>query len=140
MPIRARLFVIRTGDGVLSITAFSVLSAGVAPFAGRIGADGILTAMGPGAEALNGARSATTPNLNAPPADADPAADPAIRDLLQRMQSEFGSEGDGRYTSVGKTPGGCVVVCVAGAGASDPPASISRSTDWPAGRKRSTIR
>lgn len=84
MPISARLLVIRTGDGALLITAFSVLPAEQAPFAGLFGADGILTATGPGAEALNGA-----------PQGLDPVADPAIRDLLEQMQGGFDNEGGG---------------------------------------------
>ena len=91
MPISARLLVIRTGDGALLITAFSVLPVDQAPFAGLFGADGILTATGPGAEALNGAPSGP-PAQTAAPQGLDPVADPAIRDLLEQMQGGFDSK------------------------------------------------
>lgn len=84
-PISARVLVIRTGQGALLITAFSKLSAPERPFAGLFGADGILTAHGPGAEALNG-----TPQPAAAPAPQTPEeTGPSVEDLLNQMGKEF---------------------------------------------------
>ncbi|WP_156894341.1 hypothetical protein [Rhodobacter xanthinilyticus] len=84
-PAMARVLAIRTGDGALLISAFSIKGPGEGAFDGLFGPGGILTAMGPGAEALNGAAAA--------PATAPPAADPALEELLQQMQGGF-STGD----------------------------------------------
>jgi hypothetical protein len=84
-PVSARVLAIRTGDGALLVTAFSVLRDDQEPFRGLFGPQGILTAKGPGSEALNGV---PLPSLQ-PPA-AQPQAEPSVRDLLEQMQDSFG--------------------------------------------------
>jgi hypothetical protein len=110
VPISARLLVIRTGNGALIVTAFSKLPSHQAPFAALFGANGILTASGPGAEVLNGRASppalvvapalapppppVAPPVAQAPTAPAQaPTADPGIADLLQQMEGGFSGTG-----------------------------------------------
>ncbi len=77
LPAKARLMVIRTGSDALLVSAFAVGEA--AGFGALFGASGLLTARGPGSEALNGA-----------PAAAPPASDPGLDALLKDMQGSFG--------------------------------------------------
>lgn len=80
LPAQARLLVIRTGSDALLVSAFAV--GDTADLAALFGANGLLTASGPGAEALNGAATAVAPV-------APPATDPGLDALLKDMQGSF---------------------------------------------------
>lgn len=96
VPAHARLLVIRTGSGALLVTAFAI-GPEADRFAGLFGPEGMLTAHGPGSEALNGtAPPAPPPAPAAAPVAAPPAApvapsasDPGLDALLKNMQGSF---------------------------------------------------